>query len=104
MVVDEILEVDPVTGKALKARMAVGVQFIEEIGDLVVVHYVDEDYVMQRLEIPRREVTASEEIDLEKLREAIARRVEELRARKERARKLEKLVGFKAEKAKRGRE
>lgn len=94
--VDEILEVDRKTGKALRARMAVGVQLVEELGDLIIVHYVDEDYVLQRLEIPKSEVATSE-IDMEKLKEAIARRVEELRARKERVRKLEKLKGFKAE-------
>lgn len=97
--VDEILKVDEKTGKALEARMAQGVQAVEEMGDVVVVHYVDEDYVMQRLEIPRSEVSASAEIDLEKLKAAIAKRVEELRARKGRAKKLEELRGFKVEQA-----
>jgi hypothetical protein len=96
MMVDEILEVDPKTGKALRARMAVGVQFVEELGDVVVVHYVDEEYVLHRLEIPRSEV-ASSEIDVDKLKEAIARRVEELKARKATAKRLEGLVGFKVE-------
>jgi hypothetical protein len=96
MVVDEILEVDPKTGKALKARMAVGVQLVEELGDVVFVHYVDEDYIMHRLEIPRSEV-ASSEIDIEKLKEAITRQVEELKARKATAKMLEKLIGFKVE-------
>jgi hemerythrin len=98
-VVDEILKVDPKMGKALEAKMAQGVQAVEEMGEMVVVHYVDEDYVMQRLEIPRSEVAASAEVDLEKLKAAIAKRVDEVRARKARARKLEELRGFRAAKA-----
>lgn len=97
--VDEILKTDPETGKALEALMAQGVQAVEELGEMVVVHYVDEDYVMQRLEIPRSEVAASAEIDVEKLKAAIAKRVDEVRARKARARKLEGLRGFRAAKA-----
>jgi hypothetical protein len=93
--VDEILRVDPVTGKALEARMARGVQIVEDLGNVIVVHYVDDDYVMQRIEIPKSEVTASEEIDVEKLKRAIERHVEELRRAKKTATMLEeKLRGY----------
>jgi len=100
--VDEILKVDPKTGKALEARMAQGVQFVEEQGDTVIVHYVDEDYILHRFEIPRSEATSSPEIDLEKLKKAIVKRVEELKARKDREKRLKQLIGFKAEKPKGG--
>jgi hypothetical protein len=98
--VDEILKADPATGKALEAKMARGVQAVEEMGEMVVVHYVDEDYVMQRLEIPKSEVAASAEVDVEKLKAAIAKRVAEMR--EARARRLsveEKIRGFRAVKA-----
>jgi uncharacterized coiled-coil protein SlyX len=96
--VDEVVRTDPKTGKALEARMAQGVQAIEELGEMVVVHYVDDDYVMQRLEIPKSEVSASPEIDVEKLKAAIAKRIEEMQARRRVLREAEdKVKGFKVE-------
>lgn len=95
--VDEVLRVDPKTGKALEARMARGVQAVEELGDAIVVHYVDENHVLRRIEIPRSEVATGEGVDVEKLKEAIARRVSELRARKERAKMLMQLLGYRVE-------
>jgi ferritin-like metal-binding protein YciE len=97
--VDEVVRVDPNTGLALEVRMARGVQAVEELGEIVVVHYVDDDYVMQRLEIPKSEVSASPEIDVEKLKQAITKRIEEMKARRKALEEVEdKVRGFKPEK------
>jgi len=51
---DEIIEKDA-KGKPLKVRTAKGIQDYEIVGDMVRVHFVDANYVLHVIDIPRDE-------------------------------------------------
>jgi len=87
---DEIIKTDP-EGKVIEARMSRGIQYIEEVGEMLIVHYVDNNYVMRRIEIPRNEVVTDNNIDINKLNEAITKRVNEIKSYNEIVRKLNEL-------------